>query len=373
MNVNKETGIMWLIILIAVLAAVLGGVVYMTVSVARFSVIQTAAGEKKWLRYVISFLCIAIVFAISALAMSIVNAMIIFLNVMMFFMAYGGAFRIIRRLSGRELPFDRQGLLAILTTVVYLAVGYYLLHHVWQKDYDLKTSKPVSLKIAMFADSHIGTTFDGESFAEQMKTIEAQSPDIVLLPGDFVDDGSKKEDMLKACEALGKMNAKYGVWYSYGNHDEGYYNSRDFSAAELEEALRANGIHILSDEYELVDDSFYVVGRKDSSLGERKTMDELLEGVDTSKYIIVLDHEPNDYDNEAASAADLVVSGHTHGGQLFPVTYVGEWFGINDRTYGYERRRGTDFIVTSGISDWEIQFKTGTKSEYVIINVSQGN
>ena len=42
---------------------------------------------------------------------------------------------------------------------------------------------------------------------------------------------------------------------------------------------------------------------------------------------------------------------------------------MNDKTYGYERRESTDFIVTSGISDWEIQFKTGTKSEYVIVNI----
>ena len=98
-------------------------------------------------------------------------------------------------------------------------------------------------------------------------------------------------------------------------------------------------------------------------------MSELMKGIPSDSYNIVLDHEPNDYDSEAAANADLVVSGHTHGGQLFPVTYVGEWFGINDATYGYERRKNTDFIVTSGISDWEILFKTGTKSEYVIINI----
>ena len=57
------------------------------------------------------------------------------------------------------------------------------------------------------------------------------------------------------------------------------------------------------------------------------------------------------------------------GGQVFPVTYVGEWFDINDNTYGYERRGNTDFVITSGISDWEILFKTGTKAEYVIINI----
>ena len=91
---------------------------------------------------------------------------------------------------------------------------------------------------------------------------------------------------------------------------------------------------------------------------------------DPEKYIIVLDHQPSDYENEAETAADLVVSGHTHGGQLIPITYVGEWLGMNDRTYGYERRNNTDFIVTSGIADWEMDFKTGTISEYVIITVN---
>ena len=80
-------------------------------------------------------------------------------------------------------------------------------------------------------------------------------------------------------------------------------------------------------------------------------------------------HEPTDYEKESQTKADLVVSGHTHGGQLFPVTYFGVWFGIMDRVYGHENREGTDFIVTSGISDWAIKFKTGTKSEYVIVDV----
>ena len=83
-----------------------------------------------------------------------------------------------------------------------------------------------------------------------------------------------------------------------------------------------------------------------------------------------MDHQPNDYANEAATDVDLVLSGHTHGGQMIPITYVGVLFGINDRTYGYENREGTDFIVTSGISDWEIVFKSGTKSEYLMITIN---
>ena len=364
---------MWLIILGSVLAATAAGVVYMTVCVGRFGGIQALAGEKKWLKYLISFIIIAVSIVVFAKLMSPVNSVIIFLNVTLFFLLYGGILKLVKHFSGKEPAVNLQGWLALISCAVYLVIGWYLLHHVWQKDYALKTDKDVTLKIAMFADSHLGTTFDGDGFAEHMKTIEQQSPDLLLIPGDFVDDSTKKEDLIKACEALGKMNLKYGVWYTHGNHDRGYYNGRNFSGEELEEVLRSNGVHVLNDEYELVDNSFYVVGRNDSSSKDRKSMSELLEGVDESKYIIVLDHQPNDYDNEAASAADLVLSGHTHGGQLLPVTYVGEWFNINDRTYGHEKRSNTDFIVTSGIADWEIQFKTGAKSEYVIIDVSPNN
>ena len=96
---------------------------------------------------------------------------------------------------------------------------------------------------------------------------------------------------------------------------------------------------------------------------------ELIMGIDVKRYMIVLDHQPNDYAAESAAGVDLVLSGHTHGGQLIPISYVGEWLGANDRTYGREKRGTTEFIVTSGISDWAIGFKTGTKSEYVVLNL----
>lgn len=361
---------MWLIILFLVLAATFAGAFYMTVCVGRFGALQKLSGGKKWLRNLLSLAVIAVIFTVTAVTMSVVNAIIIFLNSVMFFLIFGLIMRIINRKKDKPQTVNLQGWLAIATVILYHAVGFYLCFHVWQKDYTIKTNKDTDLKIALFADSHLGTTFDSEGFAEQMKRIEEQSPDILLIAGDFVDDSSNKADLERACKTLSQMNVKYGVWYCYGNHDKGYYSSRDFTADELEKTMKYYGIHVLSDEYELVDDNFYIVGRKDKSDQDRKSMADVLKGVDTSKYIIVLDHQPNDYDNEADAGVDLVLSGHTHGGQLFPITYVGEWFNINDATYGYEKRKNTDFIVTSGISDWEIDFKTGTKSEYVIIDVT---
>lgn len=362
---------MWLIIAAVVLAATFTGAFYMTVCVGRFGALQKVSGDRKWLRNLLSLIIIALIFTVISIAMTVVNAIIVFLNGVMFFIIFGLVMRIIKAVTGKETKINWQGWLAIVTMVIYHAAGYYLCFNVWQKDYALKTNKDVDLKVALFADSHIGTTFDGDGFAEQLARIEEQSPDIILIAGNLVDDSSKRADLEKACKALSQVKAKYGVWYCYGNHDKGYYSSRDFSAEELEDIMIENGIHVLSDEYELIDDSFYIVGRKDRSEQERKSMEEVLKGVDKSKYIIVMDHQPGDYDAEAECAVDLVVSGHTHGGQLFPITYVGEWFNINDATYGYERRKDTDFIVTSGISDWEIDFKTGTKSEYVMIDIEK--
>ncbi len=362
---------MWLIIAAVVLAATFAGAFYMTVCVGRFGALQKVSGDRKWLRNLLSLIIIVLIFTVISIAMTVVNAIIVFLNGVMFFIIFGLVMRIIKAVTGKGTKINWQGWLAIATMVIYHAAGYYLCFNVWQKDYALKTNKDVDLKVALFADSHIGTTFDGDGFAEQLARIEEQSPDIILIAGDLVDDSSKRADLEKACKALSQVKAKYGVWYCYGNHDKGYYSSRDFSAEELEDIMIENGIHVLSDEYELIDDSFYIVGRKDRSEQERKSMEEVLKGVDKSKYIIVMDHQPGDYDAEAECAVDLVVSGHTHGGQLFPITYVGEWFNINDATYGYERRKDTDFIVTSGISDWEIDFKTGTKSEYVMIDIEK--
>ena len=107
--------------------------------------------------------------------------------------------------------------------------------------------------------------------------------------------------------------------------------------------------------------------------GSRETMETLTAGLDKEKFSIVLDHQPRDYAAEAAAGADLVLSGHTHGGQMIPLMQCMRWFRIggNDSVYGKQRRENTEFIVTSGISDWAIRFKTGCFSEFVMIEIEQ--
>ena len=268
------------------------------------------------------------------------------------------------------------GIIAVVFSVIYLGSGWYLAHHVVETDYTVTTTKNLGmdrLRIAQISDSHVGATFDGDGFAKHMEKVQEAEPDIVVITGDYVDDDTTKEDMIKCSEALGNMQTKYGVYYIFGNHDKGYYNSRDFSADDMCEELEKNGVKVLEDETVLIGDNIYLIGRQDRSEesrgGSRVDMETLTAELDDSKYQIVLDHQPHDFDAQAEAGVDLVLSGHTHGGQMIPVGITGELSGANDKTYGLEKRKNTTFIVNSGISDWAIRYKTGTIAEYGIIDV----
>ena len=313
-----------------------------------------------------------------------INAVICLIHLFVFWIVGDGIFYVIRKI--RKKPFRRYyaGAVAILFTIGWLSVGWYQAHHVWEKDYTIKTDKEVgTIRIALLSDSHTGTTFHAEGFAKHMKEIEAQNPDVVLVAGDFVDDDTTKEDMIGCCKALGETKTKYGVYYVFGNHDKGYYGDayRGYSGQDLVDELEANGVIVLQDERVLIDDRFYIIGRQDrseeASFGDkaatgRASMEELTADLDPTKFSIVMDHQPDDYDNQEKAGVDLVVSGHTHGGQLWPLMDIERIPGLgpDDCVYGFEKRGDTNFIVTSGISDWAIKFKTGCRSEYVIIDVS---
>lgn len=370
---------MWIMILSLALISAVAGVVYLFTRFQKFGVVRKLSGGRTGVRRLIA--CVPLLAIAAYACFDVVNAVIIVLHLTAFWLLFDLAAVIIRAIRGRKKE-DRPdgetahftvytvGVCAIVVCAVYLTIGWYLAHHVWKTEYRVTTDKAVgNLRVAMIADSHMGTLFDSDRFAEYLREIESYEPDLLVLVGDFVDDSTSREQMVLGCKALGEFQSKYGVYFVYGNHDKGYYNSRGYTAAELDAELRKNGIIVLEDEVRLVDGRFYIIGRKDRNVKERKPIADLVAGLDTSKYMIDLNHQPNDYDAEAAACIDLVLSGHTHGGQLIPLGPIGRLMGANDRTYGREQRGSTTFLVTSGIGDWAIDYKTGTKSEYVIIEI----
>lgn len=369
---------LWAILFGSLMLLSLAGLYFLIYSIRKFRFVAALSRGKKAVSWLVSAAVLLIPSAVVWVAWGYMNAIIVLLHLALFW----GLAALIQRAAEkcRRKPFRRYyaGAAAILVTVLYLGVGFVQANHVWQTDYTLTTAKNVgSLRVALLADSHVGTTFDGEGLAAYIARIQEQKPDIVVIAGDFVDEDTGKEDMIAACRSLRQLDTPYGVYFVFGNHDKGLYanGQRGYDADDLIAELQKNGVTVLQDESVLIDGRFYLVGRQDASEkmdfgGSRAKASELTEKLDNDTYTIVLDHQPNDYDAEAETKADLVLSGHTHGGQMIPLMQIIRWFHVgDDNVYGLERRDQTDFIVTSGISDWAIQFKTGCRSEYVIIDI----
>ena len=275
---------------------------------------------------------------------------------------------IIRKCTRRTFRHYYAGMAALAVTVVWLSAGWFCAHHVFLTRYTFTSDKLTApVRVALVADSHLGITQNGQTFAKELERLEREHPDVLLLAGDFVDDDTSREDMLAACDALGRFSAP--VYFIYGNHDKGYYSYRNFTTRELVEALEQNSVVLLEDAAALLREDVYIIGRQDRTAWGRASMTDLTAGLDAAKYMILLDHQPNDYANEAAANVDLVLSGHTHGGHIFPTGQIGLLIGTNDCRYGAQTRGSTQFVVTSGISGWAVPFKTGCWSETVIIDI----
>ena len=372
---------MWIIIFWVIMGVVGGSLIYLGVKVPNLLKMEAISEWGRFKQFSLGLLITLGVSGIIILCIDFVNALVCIIYIAMIWATSDILFWSIHKIGGITFEQNYVAWGVIVIATLSLGIGWYLDHHVWQTNYNLVTPKNVpALKVAMFADSHIGTTFDENGFARHLQKIQAQNPDILVIVGDYVDDGTTKQQMIASTRALGKMKTKYGIYFVFGNHDKGYYGPayRGFSADELVQELTDNGITVLRDESILIADSFYLIGRRDfSEVKEqgknRQSIKELIRTLDDSKYMIVLDHQPVEYEKVYKAGVDLVLNGHTHGGQLFPFNQVGKWIGANDLVYGHEKRGKTDFIVTSGISDWAIKFKTGTKSEFVIINIKKGN
>ena len=323
--------------------------------------------NNKYIRWIISLIPIITLFII----FNYVDFVIILFHLMFFIFIFEVIILIIQKFYKRKFKYYYAGIIGIIITIVYLSIGMYLNYHVRYTNYTIYTEKDIGtylFRIIQISDAHIGTTFDGNGLNKYIESINNMNSDIIVITGDFVDDDTRREDMIIAVETLGKMQTKQGIYYVNGNHDKGYSNYRDFTYNDLKEEFNKNNIIVLEDEVKLINDDIYLIGRKDRSDKTRKMIDELINNLNKDKYMISLNHQPNDYQNEV-NKVDLVLSGHTHGGQLFPLGPIGLLIGANDEYYGLHQKENTYFIVNSGISDWKTSFKTGTFSEIGIIDI----
>lgn len=217
------------------------------------------------------------------------------------------------------------------------------------------------IKIVVLSDLHLGYNINREEFIGWVELINKEQPDIVLFAGDVIDFDVRPLYNQNIAEVFKQIESRYGVFTIMGNHEyiSGVNNSVEFFGKA--------GIHLLRDEVKLIDHKFYIVGRDDRSNHDRKPIGELTDSLDKSKPVIVLDHQPYDLEAVVPHGVDLQISGHTHHGQIWPISWITD--AIYELSYGYMRKGNTHFYVTSGMGIWGGKYRIGTLSEYVVIHL----
>lgn len=253
--------------------------------------------------------------------------------------------------------------------------------------YEISVDKPSNLKqlnIVLIADLHMGYNIGCSQIRQTVEKINACNPDLVVMAGDIFDnDYDALENPDELIEILSGIKSKYGVYACYGNHDikekvlAGFTfkdpDDKPESDTRMDEFLEKAGITLLRDEYVLIDDSFYLYGRPDAKrpgrgITQRKTAEELVSGLDLSKPIIVLDHEPRELGELSEAGVDIDLCGHTHDGQLFPLNIINSF--IWENSCGYLKKGDMSNIVTSGVGLYGPFMRVGTIPEICSIKVN---
>ncbi len=363
---------------------VLGVAVYFYFFLRRMLSTFGAPVKKRWMQIVIGLVALLLGWMCSDIrSLSIVVILHLFLLAVLM---HPINFAIRKIFSGRNEKVTSvwgkiygSGAIPILLSAVILVGGYFSLHNVVETRYTVTTEKNIrseGYRIVLIADVHFGVSLDYEELLQKCEEINATDPDLVVLCGDIIDGSTTGEQMREVYRALGTLKSEFGTYYVHGNHDRPFsYDSYTYTVDDLLHAITENGITVLDDEVVQITDDLVLVGREDRSSdrfgnGGRASLEKLFAAVDTDDFVLTLDHQPNEYAENGKIGTDLLLSGHTHGGQLFPIDIIQELIPFNDGVYGlYAIDSDTKAIVTSGFATWNYPMKTAAPSEYVVIDV----
>lgn len=320
---------------------------------------------------------LAVTLVLSLLCLIFQTLLLFFIHLLVFLTISDGIAALLRLIAKKYRKLKayrfmsfiyRSGLAVILVIVSLFVYGYINMNNVTASNYTVTSDKVTeSYRVVFISDTHYGTIQNPDILKNKINEINRLKPDLVILGGDIIEEGTSKEDMYAAFEAFSQLRAKYGTYYIYGNHDRQRYNtSPSFTEAELSEAIAQNGITVLAEEVRDFGE-IQLVGREEKTAKERKDTAVLAENTDQSKFILVADHQPTTLESNKPLKADLQLSGHTHGGQIFPLGYIG--FLYDDLVYGEYEDNGSKIIVSSGFAGWGFPIRTQGKSEYVIVNI----
>ena len=279
------------------------------------------------------------------------------------------------------------GIILCLSLVCGFTTATYGMFHAQEiqvRRYDIAVDKPgKDMTVVFVADLHLSVNSELSTTVKMVDLINRENPDLVLVGGDiFTSSYEALFDPQYYSSALSNIRSRLGVYGVYGNHDVDEPLLGGFPMAPLSEAFRTprmeqfmkdSGFTMLSDETVLIDGFLQLIGRVDGEkagdgTNNRMSAAELLKGIDRAKPVLVLEHEPREYRDLKEAGADVVLSGHTHNGQLFPGNLIVPLF--NENGWGYKVVDGLQTLVTAGIGYYGPPIRVGTDSEISVLRLT---
>lgn len=244
----------------------------------------------------------------------------------------------------------------IIGVFVYGNIHYY---NKVRQPLTLETEKMVGkrpLRIVMMSDLHLGYHNNRAELARWVDIVNKENPDLVLIGGDIIDMSVRPLIEEGMAEEFQRITAP--VYACLGNHE--YFSGEPQAQHFYADA----GITLLRDSVANVGDNIVIIGRDDLTNRRRKSLTQLVGGIDRNRYVILLDHQPYNLEKAERAGIDFQFSGHTHHGQVFPLNFITD--AIYECAFGSHQRGATHYYVSSGIGIWGGKFRIGTHSEYVV-------
>lgn len=359
-----------------------------------------------WLRFKVPFAVVYLFMALSpviafllpksAVAIVIRRISTYWIGIMLYSLLYVVLFDLLRVIAKHTklkntLLFSRGSVISIGSVVVACAVatclyGIFNARNIKVNEYSVTVNKSCGsdkhLKAVLVADLHMGYAIGVDHITNMVKKINEQNADIVIIAGDIFDnsyDGMDDPEGIKA--QLKSIKSKYGVYAVYGNHDidekilMGFtfdWGGKQLNSEKMTNFMKECNIKLINDESVLINDEFYLVGRRDTDKpgtedGTRAEISELTKDLDKTKPIFVLSHEPDELQKTADAGADIDFSGHTHDGQLFPGNLTIGLFWENP--CGMIKKDNMYSIVTSGVGVYGTFMRVGTDAEICTVDI----
>lgn len=270
---------------------------------------------------------------------------------------------IITDLVHLAVPSFRGGFwIALVAVGALLGYGHWRYLHPRVVELDLTIERPIEggeMKIVAVSDVHLGEGTGRTKLRRYVDMINAQQPDVVLIAGDLIDNSVVPVVRDKMLDEMDRIDVP--IYMALGNHE---YIS---DLAKVEALLSNSSVRLLRDSIATLPNGVQLVGRDDRSNRHRKPLSALIEKTDTSRPIVVIDHQPYHLNEADSLGIDLQFSGHTHRGQVWPLNLLTDR--IYEQSYGYRRWSHAHIYVSSGLSLWGPPFRIGTQSEIVVIRL----